>query len=680
MRTFRFTLLAGILFLVSCQGQIREPKLKPAEETTFYVSPDGNDGWSGTLAEPSSAGTDGPFATLGQTRDAIRHLQTQGPLTGPVTVYIRGGLYALSEPLVFTPEDSGTPTTPIIYAAYPGETPRISGGRAITGWQRGRGKRWTCTVPGVREGKWYFRQLFVNGQRRQRARTPNNDFFHVDGDIGLEQPARFMFHAGDIQSAWAERGDVEVVALQAWAELRMQIRSVDVTKNVVTLSGKCAGSNRENNARYWVENAIEALDSPGEWYLDRDTGVLHYWPMPDEDLANAEVVAPVLEDLIRLEGDTAGGKFVSHIRFRGLQFCYTDWSLPQTGYADRQAAYDIPAVFHAGGAMFCSIEQCLFTHIGKYAVEFTQGSKYNRIVGSEMTDLGAGGVKIGEARRSRNPDEVSIGNIVLHNHIYNIGVVYPAAVGVWVGNNSKNTISHNHIHDTFYTGISVGWTWGYEEQNNTGDNIIEFNHVHHIGQGMLSDMGGIYTLGIQRGTIIRNNLFHDIVSYGYGGWGIYTDEGSSSILIENNVVYRAKSAGFHQHYGRENTVRNNIFALGTEHQLMRTRMEPHSSFTFQFNIVYWDSGDLLGSNWSDDKYAMDYNIYWDARKGEIKFANWSFDEWKARGQDIHSLIADPLFMDPANYDFRLAPGSPAAKLGFKPIDLRNVGPDPRFIP
>lgn len=656
-------------------------RLSPlVSESVFYISTVGDDSWSGRLAEPNAAHTDGPFATLTKARDAVRRLKREGLLTGSVTVYLRGGTYFLHEPVVFDPEDSGTAAYPVTYAAYAGEEVILSGGSRIRGWERvtaGAGtpnELWAVKVPGVKEGKWYFRQLFVNGQRRQRARTPNEGFFNVAGSITLEKPARFQFDDGNIKAGWAGLGDVEVVALQAWAELRMQIRAVDEASRTVTLSGECTSSNREEKARYWVENARDMLDAPGEWYLDRQTGVLYYHAVPGEDIARAEVMAPVTTQLIRFAGDVPGGNFVENIRLRGFTFAHTDWSLSDSGYADLQAAYDIPAAVTAVGARFCAIENCVFKHLGQYAVALGKGSKHNRIQGNELTDLGGGGVKIGEPELPRNEAEAVGGNLVSSNHIHDIGIVYPAAVGVWVGQSSENTISHNHIHDTYYTGISVGWTWGYGPTAARG-NIIEFNHVHHIGRGMLSDLGGIYTLGVQPGTVVRNNLFHDISSHGYGGWGIYTDEGSSHIVIENNVVYRTKSGSFHQHYGCENIVRNNIFALAREGQIIRSRQEPHLSFVFERNIVYWTEGPLLGGRWDDGQYRFDSNLYFQARGEPVRFGEWSLQEWQEHGQDLHSFVADPLFVDPENGNFSLRSASAAAQVGFKPIDLSKVGPE-----
>jgi hypothetical protein len=208
----------------------------------------------------------------------------------------------------------------------------------------------------------------------------------------------------------------------------------------------------------------------------------------------------------------------------------------------------------------------------------------------------------------------------------------------------KNRVAHNLIRDGYYTGISVGWTWGYRESP-ARENVVEFNHVHTIGQGMLSDMGGIYTLGPQPGTVVRGNYFHDIVSYDYGGWGLYTDEGSSGIVLENNLVARCKSAGFHQHYGKDNIVRNNVFAWNREHSLMRSREEEHNSFTFERNLVVADSGALLGSSWSNSHFTIDRNGYWDTRHGAnagaYQFAGMNMAQWKEKGHDGHSIIADP---------------------------------------
>ena len=634
-------------------------------ETVFYVSPEGKDIWNGSKRKP--------FATVTQARDAIREIKKTAPLGKPVTVSLRGGLYELSEPILFTPEDSGTESCPVTYSAYPGEIPVLSGGRKITGWNQRQDGTWETEIPEVKSGEWYFRQLFVNGKRCQRARIPNDGFYQVDGEISLDERAGFTYRDDDIKPEWAKAGDIEVIALQAWAEIRMPIREVDTSSKTVTLSGQCRPSNREKNARYWIENAREGLDTAGEWYLDRKTGVLLYMPFEGENMQNAEVIAPFVTELIRFGGNAGEENFISNIIVSGLTLRYTDWTLPEKGYADIQAAYDIPAVITGNGARSVTVRDCFIGHHGNYALEFAMGCSDIHILGNEMTDLGAGGVKIGEPRDREKHAEQTYGNTVSDNHIHDIGAVYPAACGIIIFRSGKNTISHNHIHDTYYTGISNGWSWGYADTN-TRENIIEYNHVHDIGRGMLSDMGGNYNLGVQPGTVIRNNLFHDITSYGYGGWGIYTDEGSSYILIENNVVYNTKSGGFHQHYGRENIIHNNIFAYATNGQIIRSRMEEHLSFTFERNIVYWSESPLLGSNWSDDKYKLDYNLYWNTRGDQVMFREWTFDEWQQRGQDVHSLIADPLFADPGNGDFTLKPESPALKLGFEPIDLSTVGP------
>ncbi|MGH9664852.1 MAG: right-handed parallel beta-helix repeat-containing protein, partial [Bryobacteraceae bacterium] len=305
----------------------------------------------------------------------------------------------------------------------------------------------------------------------------------------------------------------------------------------------------------------------------------------------------------------------------------------------------------------------------------------NRVVADEIFDVGAGGIRIGEplnGRQRAEPAARNGENTIADNHLHNLGVVYPGAVGVLILQSSQNTVAHNHIHDLPYTAISAGWTWGYAPVG-IHDNRIEYNHLHDIGKGMMSDMGAIYTLGIQPGTALRNNLIHDVDDFLYGGWGIYLDEGTSDVLVENNVVYHCRSAGFNQHYGRDNVIRNNVFALNREYQMTRSRAEPHLSFTFERNIVYFDSGHLLGTNWSGG-VKLDRNLYWDARGIAIDPAGRSWSEWRQSGQDRQSKIADPLFVNPANFNFALQPGSPAHGLGIRPIDLSTVGPRVRVGP
>jgi hypothetical protein len=613
-------------------------------------------------AQTVTVSADGPMRTLTAARDAARSIHAKTP-NAAVRIEIRAGTYYLSETLVLGPEDSNT-----VWEAAPGGRVTVSGGRIIRGWAKGPGGVWTA-----RAGEPYFRQLFVSGRRAQRARTPNFGFFRIDGPSPQEGPFKLKYRGEDIKPAWAGT-DAEVVALLAWADLRMPIVGVDPAAHVATLTGEPRKSNRETDARYYIENAPEALDTAGEWRLDHETGIVSYRPVAGEDLTREEVVAPALTLLVKLEGRPEQGELVRGVVFRGIHFAHADWTMGPKGYADTQAAVETAqTAFEAVGAEECAVERCVFRQIGGYAVWFGRGCKRNRIVANEIADAGGGGVKIGETVQRANDAERNWEHGVSDNHIHDIGLVFPPAIGVWVGQSSRNTIAHNHIHDLYYTAISVGWTWGYGPNQCKG-NIIEYNHLHSIGKDMLSDMGGIYTLGMQPGSVIRNNLIHDISSFTYGGWGIYPDEGSTEMVIENNVVYRCKSAGFHQHYGRENIVRNNIFALNRENQLMRTRAEPHLSFTFTGNIVYFDQGRLLGSNWSGDQFKMERNLYFDARSDDVGFAGKSLAEWQESGQDRESIIADPLFVNPASFDFRLRPGSPAAKIGFKEIDLSRVGP------
>ncbi len=671
---------------------------KEAKEYQFYVSPTGNDQNSGET--PSKA-----FATIERAQQAIHALKKSDQLNRPITVYLRSGIYHLSNPLVFTAADSGTEKYPITYTVYNGEKALIRGGKKISGWKRYKDNIWMTELPKVKNGEWSFHQLYVNGELRRRARIPNEGFYRVAGfpdggrDVHYHTDCqRFEFTPGDINSNWTNLQDVEVIVYHFWTDSHLPIQSIDTEKNIVTFQHKAGkvftDDFTSDGARYIVENVFEGLDQPGEWYLNKKTGVLYLIPKPDVDLRTAEVIAPVAPAFIHLEGKPVEREYVEHLYFRNLSFMYTNFELPPGNSNDRQGSASVPAAITLTGAKHCAFEDCTIKNIGTFAFEISDGCSRNCISHNNISYIAAGGFRVNGGTQHDHPLKRTGYNEITDNVLHHFGEVYPSAVGILLMHTFGNTVAHNLIHHGWYTGISIGWNWGYQ-RSLSRDNKIEYNHIHHIGQGLLSDMGAIYTLGVSPGTEIDNNLIHDVEANHYGGWGIYNDEGSTHLLIKNNIVYNTKFAGYNIHFCKEVTVRNNIFAFGRLQQLSRSRVEPHKSFYFENNIVYWKEGELLDNKWRDQPYSfyfhpknksgkrevtstfdMDWNVYYNPALSvdEADFNGLSFEEWKKLGKDEHSLYTDPLFVDPGNYDFRLKSESPAFDLGFKPIDMSTVGP------
>lgn len=665
----------------------------------LHVSPGGNDRLPGTLATPSADGADGPLASLAGARDAIRRFKAQpGGFFRPVTVHVADGVYELEDTLRFAPEDSGTADAPIRYVAAEGTAPLFSGGRRITGWRESEhnGQRcWVAGLPEVAAGRWNFTRLYVNGAPRQRPRLPKAGFYRFTGLAGFENtsfnwcqgPDRANFAPGEIK-AWRNWADVELVSYQLWFDTHHRFKAIDEDTNTVHFHARSLGSLRDERtefARYFIENVGEALDTPGQWYLDRPTGTLTYLPLPDEKLETAVVVAPRLAELVRLQGD--GERRVAHLRFENLAFAHQQWELPPDTPGYIQAAWGVPGAIILEGAERCVLFGCTVAHVNGYGIEVLAGSTGNVVAACAVHDAGAGGIKLGHescqyqsvqgAIMPERPGLPPLATTVADCTIRDCGHTFPSAIGIWIGNSGWNHVVHNHVFNCTYTGISCGWTWGYAPTR-TLANRIEDNHIHHINhREILSDNGGIYTLGRQPGTTVRGNVIHDISCYGYGAWGIYPDEGSSEIRYEHNLVCGTKKAAFSVHYGRDMLVQHNVLALSQDEHLSPGKREMHRTAVFRHNVLVPVNGRIrkgLPANWSAAHYTLEKNLFWPLDGTPLSFNDQTLADQQAQGQHLGSVVADPLFGDAAGGDFSLRTDSPVKRIGFKPHDWSKVGP------
>ena len=619
MSGLRISRLSALLALV-----ILSLQAGPLRAVTFHVAPDGSDQWTGRLDRPNAQRTDGPLASLQGARDAVRRWKKQPAAAEPIRVIVAAGTYRLAAAVVFQPEDSGTLQRPIVYEAAPGARPVFSGGRPIQGFQPGPDGIWSARVPEVAQGKRRFEQLYVNGRRATRARTPNEFYYYVRGKVDtgvdpltgkVENLASRAFKANpkDIAPLAAlpkERlSDVMVMAYHSWEVSLHRVASVDPKTGLVVTTGNAPWPflSWGSGQRYHLENFKAALDAPGEWFLDRD-GTLYYKPLRGEDMSRAEVTAPAVSGLVRFEGNPEKGQFVEHLAIKGLALVHDAYVLPPQGHADGQAAITAPTTILADGARNIAIEDCEIAHLGGYAIWFHRACRDCRIVRNYIHDTGAGGVRIGEGWESPQPNPASATERITvdNNIIRSGGRLFPGCVGVWVGHSSYNQVTHNDIADLRYSGISVGWRWGYGDVPSVR-NTISFNHIHHLGWDVLTDMGGIYTLGEARGTVISHNVVHDLETQnGDSLHGLYTDNSSSYILLENNLVYNVPHGYAYQlTSGRANTVRNNIFVTDKGGQLSLAffyEKEEHLAVTLERNIVYGTGATLFVEGGAGRKY------------------------------------------------------------------------------
>jgi parallel beta-helix repeat protein len=482
---------------------------------------------------------------------------------------------------------------------------------------------------------------------------------------------RFCYAQGTFKPAWAQAADAEVHIFQsgscrAFKEI-VAVANVDEPTRTVTVTGKECVAPLQPGDRYFVENVFEELDGPGEWYLDRHTGQLFYWPQTDADLSS--VIAPRLGRLVQLIGNSPD-KPVRHIRVAGLTFQETDYS-PDDGCVGYGMGND--GVVYLKNATACRVEGCVFRNIGKYAVCLSASSRI-AIEGTEVAHGAEGGVLILNSAQ----------NTVADNHIHHCGAVYKHIGGVILEGPraSENTIAHNAIHDISRYGISMKSVGVH--------NRVEYNRVQNTNLETY-DTGGIEVTQQDRqfrsGTIIRNNIVADTVGYSCAGpksmflsWGIYLDTFAGGYTVTHNIVYRSASGGIMLQGGKDNTIENNIFVDGKLNQGHISNFADNSTGqVLQRNIIsYQDLDAVLFSvgRLREDVIHVGRNLYFHAGKELVVRGGGvtSWADWQKRGFDRDSLVSDPRFVDPAHDNFALRPDSPALKLRFEPIDTSQIGP------
>lgn len=471
-------------------------------------------------------------------------------------------------------------------------------------------KNWEILLPKNNLDNRIFSFIYVNDSVRHISSYPKLDFIKPI-DVKYEKNSVIVKIPTELNNILKKHTQEEIKNIYAtfyvkWTTIIRFIDSHNYKNSTITFDNLILPDLYKivpNESNFKVSNLKTDLEE-GYWFCQDN--MVTYKPFVNENINKSQLTVPVVENFLVISGKK--DKIINNISFSNLSFQLAGKGISKDGYFPYQAAVAVDAVFdfkYAENIIFRNLE---IKNIDKYAFWLKEGCRNFKISNSILYTLGAGGVKIGETSYSQ--ENLATNNIILDNNIIQKGgLIYPDAVGVLLINSYSNTISHNNISDFNYTGISAGWVWGYGFSLSKNNNI-SYNRVYNIGKGILDDLSGIYTLGVSDGTIIENNVIYDVKGNNYGGWGIYTDEGSSNILIKNNLVYNCMSAGFHQHYGKDNFIENNIFAYNKKGELEATKRDGNNAFNFRNNIIVHSDESFFVNNWSLITKTASSNFYY----------------------------------------------------------------------
>jgi hypothetical protein len=671
--------LCGILLSGGCV------MANDAKGLTLYVALDGNDAWSGRL--PRAQGGDGPFATLERARDEIRKLKQAGGLPeGGVTVEVASGVYELSKPFELTEEDSGTEASPITYRAARAGQVRLLGGRIVSGFTRvtdpavlsrlDEGVRAKVVQANLRaQGITDYGspagggiEVFFNAQPMHLARWPNEGFVRIADVLMLDpvdvrgtkgdKTGKFVYE-GDRPKRWVGEKDLWLHGywFWDWSDERHKVESIDTEKRIISLVPPYHYYGYRKGQWYYAFNALCEIDEPGEWYLDRETGILYLYP--PSPIEQAEVMVSVLPSLIDAKG-------ASHVTIRGFLL--------------EGARGTTISISQATGT---KVVGCIIRNGGGHGVNISGGEACG-VVGCDIYEIGAAGISLdGGDRKTLTP----AGHYAENNHIHHyarIRRMYSAGIHLsGVGNRASHNLIHNAPHQ------AIGFSGN--------DHLIEFNEIHSVCYES-NDAGAMYAGRdwTMRGNVIRYNYLHHISGFeGRGCVGVYLDDMFASADIYGNVFYRVTRAAFIGG-GRDCRVENNIFVECNP----ALHVDARALGWAGYHADGWlkeaqEKGTLCGIEYNKPPYSTRYPALARILEGEPKApegnviarnvcwgGRWDEIEPKARPYltFIDNLIGeDPHFVDLENQNFQLRDDSPVYKLGFQRIPIEKIGlyQDPR---
>jgi len=612
----------------------------------LFVAADGNDSWSGRWQKPNADRTDGPLATLGAACRAARR-QDAGQSR---RIVVQAGQYFFTEPLTLDAADSG-----LTIESAPGADVRLYGGRKVVGWKKEGEKLYSAELPGVKDRTWDFRALIVNGRFCPRARLPRQGCFEHLSKFDVpwmsstgggwkrkptnEELTTLKYRPEDI-GPWLDVNNAEINIYHMWDESLVGLAAMDAGSQTLTFaspSGHPPGAFGVN--KYVIWNVREGLTQPGQWYLDRTAGKLVYWPLPGEDVDQAQIIAPTIESIIRIAGTEK--KPARDITIRGLALSVTTTPLEAGGFGAGKFDGAICVTFGEN----CRLLGLEVANVGGQGIKASGDGL--RIEGCHVHHTGACGVRCRGTKA-----------IVSDNHIHDVGLTYPSAIALQ-GGGEDCRISHNEIHDCTYTAINCGG-----ERNRIENNLI------YRAMTELHDGGGIYCFA-GNGLVLRGNFIRDIIDTGgYGASAYYLDERSENCLVEGNL-----SVGIirpsHNHMALKNTICNNVFVCDHDATLTFPRS---SGYVFEKNVIC-AKGKIVFEN-PDAMTTFQNNVLFSA-EGTVECHK--LEQYNKTGSYTLESGGKNLLVDPRLVEFekgvvRFAADSAVLKLGIKPIDVSSAGP------